>query len=91
MHVQLPGDGIGAPSLDMVVAQDLRLELRGYRHGSRPLPRRKKSMRTNGEQGRPQQWQRHGGCSGAARRVCGLRVDAALALITSSGGGRGEP
>src|SRR5262249_25520810 len=27
MHVQLPRDGAGAPSLDVVIAQDLRLEL----------------------------------------------------------------
>src|SRR5215471_18360187 len=60
MYTELPGDGAGAPLLDAVIAQDLSLELSGNRHGSAPLRRRRKSLRTNGEQGRPHQWQRHG-------------------------------
>jgi len=34
MHVQLSGDGPDAPLLDVVVAQDMRFELRGNGHGS---------------------------------------------------------
>jgi hypothetical protein len=88
MHAQLPGDGAYAPPLDMVVAQDLRLELGGNGHEPRPL--RKKALRRNGEQGRPHQWQRQGDCSGDERGVCGVRVVGLLTVgaahfgITSS-------
>ena len=36
MHVQLAGDGADAPLLDVVVAQDLRLELRRDGHAAAP-------------------------------------------------------
>ena len=32
VHMQLPGDGSGPPLLDMVIAQDLRLKVRGNGH-----------------------------------------------------------
>lgn len=32
VHVQLPGDGADPPFLDVVVAQDVRFEFRGYGH-----------------------------------------------------------
>ena len=32
VHMQLPGDGAGPPLLDVVIAQDLRLEVRGNSH-----------------------------------------------------------
>ena len=32
VHVQLPGDGAGPPLLDVVIAQDLRLKIRGNSH-----------------------------------------------------------
>src|SRR5262249_4361067 len=94
MHMQLAGDGTGAPLLNVVVAQDLRLELGGYGHGSAPRRRRKKPVRRNGEQGRPHKWQRHADdCWANARgtRRTTRGATAAPGLITSSMVGGGEP
>ena len=64
MHLQLTGNGARAPLLDVIVAQDLSLELSRYGHGSAPLRRRRKPLRTNGEQRHPHQWQRNGASLG---------------------------
>ena len=82
VHVKLPSDGVREPALHVIVAQDLRFQLRGDSHGSRPLPRRRKLVRTNGEQGRPHQWQRHGGCSGDERDVRDVLAAGPLGALT---------
>ena len=70
VHMQLAGDGADAPFLDVIIAQDLRLQLRRDGHGVlldvwpqlEPSPRRRrKPVRTNGGQRRPHQWQHQNG------------------------------
>ena len=66
MHMQLAGDRANAPFLDMIIAQDLRLQIRRDGHAVllgevwrriEPVRRRKNSRRTNGGQRHPHQWQ----------------------------------
>ena len=67
MHMQLAGDGAGAPLLDVVIAQNLSFQLRRDGHGSNPLLRRRKPLRTSCGQRHPHQWQRQGGRGGVVR------------------------
>jgi len=103
VHVQLRGDGADAPFLDMVVAQDLRLDLgRGY-HGalgsvrSYSAPRRRSRRRRNpwrsrGRQARPHQWQcvvaRSGGSAG---ETSPHGTDAVPPASRAEATGAGEP
>ena len=68
MDAELAGDGAHAPVLDEVVAQNLRPELVGDRHGApcqcharvrvrRRTGGRRHSRRTNSLTGRAQKWQ----------------------------------
>jgi hypothetical protein len=85
VDVELPGDGVREPALHVVIAQDLRFELRGDSHGSRPPRRRRKLVRTNGEQGRPHQWQRQDDRSGDERGGCGVLAIDPLGALTLGG------
>ena len=68
VHVQLTGDGADAPLLDVIVAQDLRLDVRRRDHARvlsgrvasrsrRPSAAAQEPRRTNAGQRRPHQWQ----------------------------------
>ena len=92
MHMQLAGDGAGAPLLDVVIAQDPGFEIRRDGHGSNPLLRRRKPLRTSCGQRRPHQWQRHGGRGGASRRGSGgLGATTEPGASKPSVGGWSEP
>src|SRR6516225_84913 len=89
MDVELPGDGIGAPSLDVVIAQAPRAQGEWSRSTSSSSAQKIHAHARRAGLSAPvaAPWW----LDGTARRVCGLRVDAALARITSSGAARGEP
>ena len=66
VHMQLAGDRANAPFLDMIIAQDLRLQIGRDGHAVlldevwrriEPVRRRRNSRRTNGGQRHSHQWQ----------------------------------
>ncbi|WP_425468214.1 hypothetical protein [Paraburkholderia guartelaensis] len=91
MNMQLPRDGAAAPFLDVVQAQDLRLQFGRNGHGGSPdadegwMPRsrrRTKPVRTNGESRQAQRAQ----CNAPDVAVCAATFAGATA--TSFGGAR---
>ena len=72
VQMELARDGTHAPVFGLVQAQDVGAKFDGNRHGSGPLPGRKKPGRSWGGTLAPQKRQRHGAGVTTARTAMGI-------------------
>jgi hypothetical protein len=95
VHMQLAGNRADASFLDMIIAQDLRLQIGRDGHAVllgevwrriEPVRRRRNSRRTNGGQRQPHQWQHQfpERCPGDGLATSPGEADGGLLAITTA-------